>query len=142
MQVTRLFCACAALGLSGCATTASQTTAVPLTAIPDEHAEFHSLRMTRKNDGVLVSGWARSKRLAVSGSVHVEALAGGMVLAATDVSWRPSRVSGPRLRTAITSSSSFYFSKKLPPAALSASEIRISHGHRGHTNISRGEDNK
>lgn len=133
--------ALALLALSGCATTDNRSSRLPIATLSDEHAEFNSLSAVPKDKGLEVSGWASSKQALVAGAVHIEALSAGTVVADADVSWR-GRVSGVRLSRIRAGGSSFYFSKILPPQSLSADAVRVSHGHRGHADISREEDNK
>lgn len=135
MRTGRISFVLASLGLSGCATLGDPSPPVlPLTASPDEHAEFHSLSAVAKEGRLEVGGWARSKTSFVSGTVHIEALLRGSAVAAVDVPWRsPSHTRLRRHRK------SFYFSAGLPRDALAADSIRVSHGHRGHSHTSREE---
>lgn len=131
MAIRSIPIALAALGLSGCATLDSSTSSISLAASADEHAEFDSLRAVTKPGVLEVTGWARSKRVFVSGSIHIEARSQGNFVAAVDVPWRPQ--SHTRLRR---HSRSFYFQAKLPAEALSADMIQVSHVHRGHSHTS------
>lgn len=141
MRIATLLLAVTAPSLPGCATAANQTSGIALKSSPDEHAEFHSLSVKPNDKGLEVRGWASSKQAFVAGSVHIEALSGEMVVAEADVSWRR-RVGGVRFSRIRAASSSFHFSKTLPLQSLSADAIRVSHGHRGHTDITREEETK
>ncbi|NBW75845.1 MAG: hypothetical protein EBR34_08595 [Sphingomonadaceae bacterium] len=127
MDIRHIAFAIGAFSLSACATVDPSTLAIPVAVSLDEHAEFSSLAVVKKADGVQVSGWVKPKRLFGSGMIHVEALSGGIAVAAADVPWR-SR-SHTRLRR---HSSASYFRAKLPVEALAADSIQISHVQKDH----------
>ena len=118
--------------LTGCVTTPERPSVIPVAANSDKHASLEGMRVSREGTDLSVTGWVRTSagiRTAYykPGTIHIELESSEAVPTIVDVPWRPNRV-GRVLRLMPK-----HISVKLPPQADSATQIRVSHGHPGHS---------
>ena len=118
--------------LSGCVTTPERPSVIPVAASSDKHASFGGMRVSREGTDLFVTGWVRASAGIRTGyykpcTIHIELESSEAVPTIVDVPWRPNRVG--RVRRLMPKR----ISVKLPPQADSATQIRVSHGHPGHS---------